>query len=305
MHKYDYVKNYFKENNCILLSDTYKTCKDKLDYICSCGKKSTITFDAFKRGHRCKDCGVKKSAKTRSYSYEQVKKIFENNGCVLLSEQYIKNDVLLDYICSCGKISKITLNNFLNGQRCYDCGLLKIGESKKYLYEEVKQVFLENGCELLSKEYINNSQLLEYKCSCGNISKIKFNHFIQGHRCMNCKMSRGERKIKKYLLENNIKFVQQLTFKECRNKKPLRFDFAIFDNKDNLLFLIEYNGEQHYKNVKYFEKRGSLEYTQSNDEIKINFCKDKSIDLLVIPFSQYNTIENILTQKLLDKYGGD
>ena len=54
--KYDYVYNYFKNNNCELLSKKYNHSKEKLKYRCSCGNISTIEFRNFKQGKRCKKC---------------------------------------------------------------------------------------------------------------------------------------------------------------------------------------------------------------------------------------------------------
>jgi very-short-patch-repair endonuclease len=43
-------------------------------------------------------------------------------GCVLLEEEYINARTPMRYICSCGKKSKITYDNFANkGQRCTLC----------------------------------------------------------------------------------------------------------------------------------------------------------------------------------------
>jgi hypothetical protein len=56
----------------------------------------------------------------------------------------------------------------------------------KWIYEEVKKFFADNGCDLISKEYINARTHLEYKCSCGNVSRIIFDSFRRGHRCRKC-----------------------------------------------------------------------------------------------------------------------
>lgn len=53
---YEFVFDYFLENNCKLLETEYINARTKMRYICNCGNISEITFDAFKRGHRCKKC---------------------------------------------------------------------------------------------------------------------------------------------------------------------------------------------------------------------------------------------------------
>jgi hypothetical protein len=54
--EYSFVYNFFKENNCELLSKEYMNANTKLDYICKCGNKSSIWFNDFKRGNRCMKC---------------------------------------------------------------------------------------------------------------------------------------------------------------------------------------------------------------------------------------------------------
>lgn len=55
-HTYEYVKLVFEEQDCTLLSKEYKDGKTKLDYICSCGRQSSITYSNFVRGVRCEGC---------------------------------------------------------------------------------------------------------------------------------------------------------------------------------------------------------------------------------------------------------
>jgi effector-binding domain-containing protein len=53
-------------------------------------------------------------------------------------------------------------------------------------YEHVFNYFKEHNCELLETEYINCKTKMKFKCSCGNISYIKWNDFHKGSRCMKC-----------------------------------------------------------------------------------------------------------------------
>ena len=59
--------------------------------------------------------------------------------------------------------------------------------------------------------------------------------------------SRGEIKIEEILTEAGLNFKMEYSFDGLAspNGRPLRFDFAIFDDAGNLDFLIEYQGIQH------------------------------------------------------------
>lgn len=61
------------------------------------------------------------------------------------------------------------------------------------------------------------------------------------------KASRGEIKICDILDQAGLKYVEEYSFSDLTTKAgvPLRFDFAVFDDNDQLDFLIEYQGIQH------------------------------------------------------------
>lgn len=181
------IRNEFFENNCILLSTEYKNDKSKLKYICcSCNKILEIRYHEFKIGQRCRDCGNKKVADLNRHSYEYIKTYFEEHGCILLSTKYNNSSELLDYICSCGNVSKIRFSSFKSGNRCKECGIKKVVDSRKYKYEQVKSFFEERGCILLSTDYVNNHQKLHYICSCGNEDWKQLYMFLQGQSCREC-----------------------------------------------------------------------------------------------------------------------
>lgn len=58
--------------------------------------------------------------------------------------------------------------------------------------------------------------------------------------------SRGEIKIHEILEANDINFKEEYEFAGLKapSGRPLRFDFAVFDDDGNLDFLIEYQGKQ-------------------------------------------------------------
>ncbi len=122
----------------------------------------------------------------KKLTYEYVKNYFKKQGCELLEEEHKNAHHKMKYICNCGKENKISFANFKKGQRCKKCGGKKSANQRKYTFEFIYNYFKEQGCELLEKEYINSHAKMKYRCSCGNISKIKFGHFKNGHRCKNC-----------------------------------------------------------------------------------------------------------------------
>lgn len=102
-----------------------------------------------------------------------------------------------------------------------------------------------------------------------------------GNGCPYCNESRGEKAIERALIAIGTLFERQYRFDDCRNKKPLPFDFGIWVN--NRLVLVEFQGKQHFEPV--FGKP-ALAATKKNDAIKKAYCKKKSIPLLEIMYWQ-------------------
>ena len=140
------------------------------------------------------------------------------------------------------------------------------------------------------------------KCSCGWKASPS-SRTTASNGCPVCKESKGEKKIRKILISFNLKeeknFKSQYRIEQCRDKRMLPFDFCIFkDNKQkDILFLIEFNGEQHYDvmRAKFFNGKNGLKSQKRRDKIKQDYCYNNNINLLIIPYWQFNEIEQILT----------
>ncbi len=69
-HTFKEVKQYFKDHDCELKETEYVNGITKMKYICDCGNdECEITFNNFKRGHRCKKCAIKRNSGKNSSSY--------------------------------------------------------------------------------------------------------------------------------------------------------------------------------------------------------------------------------------------
>jgi hypothetical protein len=136
-----------------------------------------------------------------------------------------------------------------------------------------------------------NSDLRHYywncDCECGGKAIVYGGHLKSGHtQSCGCLISKGEEKISQILSENNIPFVKQYTFDDCRglNNGLLRFDFAVFDDNGDIDFLIEYQGIQHYEPKSKFGGYNGLRKQQYNDMQKREYCKKHGILLVAIPY---------------------
>lgn len=135
----------------------------------------------------------------------------------------------------------------------------------------------------------------------GKISERTRKDIFRSAKCNKCSASLGELKIYKLLESQNIDFKKEAWFEDCPRygSHPLRFDFYLPDYK----VCIEFHGPQHYCPIDFAGRgmewaKDSLKNIQARDEIKENYCHQKEIAILIIPFWDYNEIETILINEL-------
>lgn len=115
----------------------------------------------------------------------------------------------------------------------------------------------------------------------GIFEQLPLSH-INGCGCPICKLSKGEAKVKNWLILNNIEYVPQKKFDGCKGKRNvLPFDFYL--PKYNIC--IEYDGKQHFEEVNFFGGNKVFKRTKEYDIIKTKFCQDNDIFLFRIKYS--------------------
>lgn len=137
----------------------------------------------------------------------------------------------------------------------------------------------------------NSSNYVWWVCEKGHEWRATINNRNKAG-CPICNESKGEKLIEYFLTNNNICFKQQYRFNNCRNILPLPFDFYL----TNYNLCIEYHGKQHYKPIEYFGGVATFKKQQKRDKIKENYCIDNKILLLIIPYWDFDKIEQILDE---------
>ncbi|HUS51462.1 MAG TPA: hypothetical protein VMZ91_14935, partial [Candidatus Paceibacterota bacterium] len=305
-HSLEYIKQYFEDQCCLLLENEYINCMTLMTYKCSCGNISEISFDNFKQGKRCRKCsGCEK------YKFKKVKQYFEDNNYQLLEDKYINNSILMKYKCPYGHTGEITFSSFKQGHRCSQCN-----GNKKYKLKEVKQHFEDNNCELLENNYINSQTKMRYKCSCGNISKIKFNKFKQGQRCQGCSgigYSKESQKLFDAIYEKiNIKYKKKTYYATLNkeftiryNNKGFKYDYVNSKFKK----AIEYNGSKFHpipilkdsaKNWFVYNKTKTAKEARDYEKIKYEGLEKRGYKILTAWDYEMKKDFDALVQKCLD-----
>lgn len=188
----------------------------------------------------------------------------------------------------------------LNGDGgCRKCMYEKNSQTNKinldYFISESNLIH-DNKYNYSKVEYKNNSTKIKIICpKHGVFEQRPHAHKDLKQGCPKCKERKGERIIRKYLECNSIKYIFQHSFDNCRNINRLFFDFYI----PHLNICIEFDGEQHYKPIKFFGGLENHKYISYNDNIKNNYCKDNNIKLIRIPYYKIKDINKILEKSLI------
>lgn len=207
--------------------------------------------------------------------------------------------------CDCGNITSVMRTNLVTGN-ISSCGCQKKRLLAKAAIKDLTgQKFNELTVLNWDPDYRDTKDITQHttywkvKCSCGNIFSISTISLKNAISC-GCKKSKGEYKIIQFLQENKINYQYQYVDKNftlSQSGKYGRFDFALFDEKNNLKCLLEYNGKQHYeKSFSGWNTEEHFQQTQQRDNEKRNFCQKNNIKLEEISFLDFNKLEDILLE---------
>lgn len=215
---------------------------------------------------------------------------------------YINLKIKICIICPIhGEFWKLPNNHIKNKQGCPKCALEICRQNRLY----TKEIFINLANKVHDNFYIYDKVI--YKCSNQKVEIIcpvhgsfwqAANDHLQGRSCPKCSglISKSEIKIENWLLKNNINFIKQKKFNNCRGaKRHLPFDFYLPDYN----MCIEFDGRQHFEPVKKFGGIDNFLITMKHDIIRNNYCNSNKIKLIRIPFWEKKNIDKILTELLL------
>lgn len=261
--------------------------KIRWNCICDCGNTALISTDNLRSGHTT-SCGC---AANRTDLTGQ------HFGRLTVIE-FVKNQGWKCQ-CDCGNIIYVEGSNLKNGNT-KSCGCLQRDRASESSYKSL--VGLRFDMLVVLKRLENNRyNHVQYlcQCDCGNTTIVDASNLRQGntHSC-GCIKSIGEYKIKCWLKQHNIPFISQYSHEDIflsSGRRPI-FDFAIFNNQNQLQCFIEYNGKQHYQATGGWNTNENYLTTVQRDTEKQLECAKRNIPLYIIPYWDIDNLDNILTQ---------
>lgn len=239
----------------------------------------------------CKKCqSNNKSIKARnknsdkSYYYNRLKEYCESRGGLLLSEEWITAKTVYEFKCGNSEhpMFKSTADALYSGEHwCPYCS----GRSGNF-EEDINEIIKSKNGELLSS-YIHTFEYVSVKCLKHNyIWNITPTNLKKGRWCPICNLPFSEKVVWDYLTSKNLNIRVQYKFDDLNgdNGEKLRFDFAILDNNNSLLWLLEVDDVEHIYNHTTPRRVKARE----RDVIKDDYCKTHNITLfrMIYPFSK-------------------
>jgi len=271
-----FIKSQFEKEGYELLSKKYTNAHTKLRYRCPKGHEHDVVWGHWQQKRRCPYCARKKKLTIEFIRFE-----FAKEGYKLLTKIYKNAFQKLYYICSNGHNHYIVWGSWQQGNRCPYC--VNLG---KPTIEFIKSEFKKEKYILLTTEYKNCLQKLEYICPRGHKHSINWSGWQQGHRCSYCVniISKGEVEVRN--------FIKSLDIEVSANNRSQIFNPETGYGLELDIFMpefgkaIEYNGEYWHRD-------------KSRDLFKQQLCESRGINLLTIWDKEWKTQKNVCEEKIM------
>jgi len=212
--------------------------------------------------------------------------------------EYNNSKIKVKIICSKHGIFEQRPNDHLTGYGCKKCQYEKTSKMNKF----TNDIFIDKARQIHNNTY--NYSLVEYDGYDNKVIIICFKHgkfkqsphaHLRGAGCPVCKESRGEKLITNFLNKNDIKFKRQVTFDGLiGDVNPLVFDFYLPEHK----MMIEFDGIQHFKSIKFFGGTKQLLKQKEYDKKKIQFAVNNGYKLLKLSYNIISYLEEALECEL-------
>lgn len=263
------------------------TLKKRIYWVCQCQKCGNIISvrdDNVKRGPKsCPECKHDITGQRFGKLVALSKTRIDQNGHSYWLCQ-----------CDCGKQKEIASSSLKSG-KTISCGCIhRQITSEKFLKDLTGQKF---GKLTVIKRVSEVGKKLQWlcKCDCGTEIIVDGTNLKTGHTfSCGCIKSKGELKIRQILNQLNISFQTEYIFSDLPKR---RFDFYL----PVLNVCLEYDGKQHYEYIHtWHQTEEGFKQSLKRDKEKTDYCLKHKIQLIRIPYTDYDKIDKKYILNLLN-----
>lgn len=211
------------------------------------------------------------------------------NRMVVLHSQYTGMKDHTDFKClKCQNVWIARPDSIIKGHGCPKCEY----DSRRLTNEIIDRKILGSDTKR-NGNFIDSKTKIEWRClRCDNTWRARTHKIFLGQGCPLCGVGRNERRVKKIIEDNFVfKSIDKISYTINGIKRVP--DFTI-TKKDSTIVIVEYNGEQHYRPVKFSNQ-------QTDEDVQVSFMRQKKRDAEVesyflkkrvpIVWIKYNTPE--------------
>ena len=168
------IKQECLKHNIECLEEEYVNNYTKMKFKCKCGNVYEAPWARVKSQSQwqCPKCSENK------LNLKDIKKECKEHGIECLEEEYENNYTKMEFRCKCGNVYEARWSDIKRNSQwqCSKCTTEIQKLKRKLNLEDIKKECIEHGIMCLEEEYINNATKMKFKCKCGNVYEVKWNH---------------------------------------------------------------------------------------------------------------------------------
>jgi very-short-patch-repair endonuclease len=214
----------------------------------------------------------------------------------------VKNKTTFKFYCiEHGLEFENNLSLLSNSKGCVKCSLNSRLIHRRTSIEDLVRQTYEKHRDFIkiedSSNYKNTESKILFRCTkklTHGTFEASAHSILSGNGCPICKMSKGERTIWFWLKDNEFEFESQKRVKKHVGNGVFIFDFYLPSQK----VIIEYDGRQHSLPIERWGGVKGLEKVKLNDALKDDYAVLIGFQMIRIPHTQFNRINEILSEKI-------
>lgn len=282
-HKYDYSK---VECGC---------ATDFVTIHCNIHGDFKLRCSSHLKGFGCKVCQQEERNKQNKETFLKRARVLHGNKYTYSNVEYTTHITKVHITCPKHGDFIQTPCSHLRGAGCPVCKKEEDTIRYKSEFIDSSNLIYNYKYDYSHVEYVKTDVKVSIICPEHGIFKQAPRDHLKGGGCSKCSRSKGEKYITSTLEQHGIDYEIEYIFEDCRDKRPLPFDFYLPSKG----VLIEYHGIQHYEYIDYFHRdTNKFELQKCHDQIKVNYCITNNIRLVIIPYTDYKSIPEIVKEIL-------